>query len=81
MDYAHFLNEVKTKSDHEVQQLAMKYGLPLTSKEIRGLRPLLDHISFHWLFTGVPDSFISKVESVLGKEKTDYLFRKYMDTI
>ena len=80
MDYAQLLNEVKTRSDEEVRTLAWQYGVDLSLTEIRALRPLLDDVSFHWLFTGVPESFINKIRSAIGDKKTDILFQKYLDT-
>ena len=60
MDYVQFLNEVKTRSDAEVKVIARSYGIDLSTSEIRALRPLLDEISFHWIFTGIPEMFINK---------------------
>ena len=80
MDYAQLLNEVKTRSDEEVRTLAWQYGVDLSLTEIRALRPLLDDVSFHWLFTGVPESFIHKIRGAIGDKKTDILFQKYLDT-
>lgn len=80
MDYAQLLNEVKTKSDEEVRTLAWQYGVDLSLTEIRALRPLLDDVSFHWLFTGVPESFIHKIRGAIGDKKTDILFQKYLDS-
>ena len=81
MDYMHVLNEIKTKSDQEAKRLADSYGIELSIKEIRALRPLLDEISFHWLFTGIPESFINKVKHAVGDKKGEELFRKYLDMI
>ncbi|XUX07677.1 hypothetical protein QM454_12680 [Sporosarcina sp. UB5] len=75
------LNEIKMKSDEEAKLLADAYGLKLTIHEIRALRPLLDEISFHWLFTGVPESFIKKVKYAVGEKKGEELFRQYLDMI
>lgn len=80
MDYAQLLNEVKMRSDEDVKVLARQYGVDLSITEIRALRPLLDDVSFHWLFTGVPESFINKIRSAIGHKKTEILFQKYMDT-
>ena len=80
MDYAQLLNEVKMRSDEEVKTLAWQYGVDLSMTEIRALRPLLDDVSFHWLFTGVPESFINKIRRAIGDKKTDILFQKYLDT-
>ena len=80
MDYAQLLSEVKMRSDEEVKVLARQYGVDLSITEIRALRPLLDDISFHWLFTGVPESFLNKIRRAIGDKKTDILFQKYLDT-
>lgn len=80
MDYAQLLTEVKMRSDEEVKELAGQYGIDLSITEIRTLRPLLDDISFHWLFTGVPESFINKIRGAIGNKKTEILFQKYLNT-
>jgi hypothetical protein len=80
MDYVQFLNEVKTRSDAEVKVIASQFGIDLSKTEIRTLRPLLDEISFHWLFTGVPETFINKIRVVIGDKKTEMLFKKYLDS-
>lgn len=79
MDYVQILNEVKMSSDSEAQSLAASYGLHLSTSEIQALRLLLDDISFHWIFTGIPETFISKVRSAIGDQKTEQLLRMYMD--
>jgi hypothetical protein len=79
MDYLHLLNEVKMRSDREVKTIASAYGVDLSTKEIQALRPLLDEISFHWILTGIPESFINKIRKAIGNEKTDMLFRMYID--
>ena len=81
MDYMQILNEIKRKSDEEAKLLADAYGINLSIKEIRALRPLLDEISFHWIFTGIPESFIAKVKRAVGEKKGEELFRKYLDMI
>lgn len=81
MDYMQMLNEIKRKSDAEAKSLADAYGIDLSINEIRALRPLLDEISFHWLFTGIPESFIAKVKYAVGDKKGDELFRQYLDRI
>ncbi|MBE1553735.1 hypothetical protein [Sporosarcina limicola] len=80
MDYVQLLNEVKMRSDGEVQTIAWHYGIDLSKKEIGELRPLLNDISFHWIFTGVPESFLDKVKYAIGHEKTAILFQKYLDS-
>jgi hypothetical protein len=79
MDYVQLLNEVKARSDNEVQAIAKRYGIELSITEIRSLRPLLNELSFHWIFTGIPENFINKVVKAIGKEKTEYLFQMYLD--
>ncbi|MGN7388552.1 hypothetical protein [Sporosarcina sp. SAFN-015] len=81
MDYMQILNEIKRKSDEEAKLLADAYGINLSIKEIRALRPLLDEISFHWIFTGIPESFIAKVKRAVGEKKGEELFRQYLDMI
>lgn len=77
MDFMMFLNEVKMSSNVEVQSLAASYGVHFTLDEIQLLRPLLDDVSLHWLFIGIPKEFIAKVEAVLGPEKTEELLEMY----
>lgn len=81
MDYVQFINEVKTSSDSEVKSLASSYGLDLSLSEIRALRPLLDDISFHWIFTGIPEIFIKKVRIAIGNQKTEMFLRMYLDAM
>ena len=79
MDYMQFLNEVKSSSDSEVKRIAASYGIDLSTSEIRALRLLVDDISFHWIFTGIPEVFISKVRIAIGDQKTEQLLRMYYD--
>lgn len=79
MDYVQLLNEVKNSSDSEVKSIAASHGIQLSTAEIRALRLLVDEISFHWLFTGIPDLFISKVRIAIGDQKTEQLLRMYFD--
>lgn len=79
MELLQFINQLKTCSVEEAQQLASTYGIALTAAEIQALRPLLDEISFHWLFSGVPESFITKVKQAVGEKKGEELFRSYLD--
>lgn len=79
MDYLQLLGEVKASSNREIQKTALNYGIDLTDDEINALRPLLDDISFHWLFTGVPESFIMRIQEIIGYEKTAILLRMYQD--
>lgn len=76
MDILQLINEIRQKSDSEVEKMAKAYGVPLTKSEIKKLRPLLDEFSFHWLIVGVPKSIISKIEKVLGKEKANSIFEQ-----
>ena len=80
MDYLQLLNEIKTRNDHEVQKIAGSYGINLSITEIRALRPLLNDISFHWILTGIPESFINKVRNAIGDKKTEMLFKMYLDS-
>lgn len=79
VDYAQLLSEIKMRSDDEVKVIAKQHGIDLSTSEIRALRPLLDEVSFHWLFTGIPESFINKVRKAIGNKKTEILFKKYLD--
>lgn len=81
MDYMQFLNEVKTSSDSEVKSMAKSYGFDFSTAEIRALRPLLDDISFHWIFTGIPEVFIKKVRIAIGEKKTEKFLRMYLDAM
>ena len=76
-----FLNEVKSSSDSEAKRIAASYGIDLSTPEIRALRLLVDDISFHWIFTGIPEVFISKVRIAIGDQKTEQLLRMYYDAI
>lgn len=77
MDFITFLNEVKMSSNVEVQAIAASYGIDFSLEEIQALRPLLDEISFHWLFTGIPNQFIHNIEAILGPAKTADLLHMY----
>lgn len=77
MDFLQLVNEVKMSSDSEAKKVAASYGIELSTTEIQALRPLLDDISFHWLFTGIPKSFINKVENTIGSKKTKRLLHMY----
>lgn len=79
MDFMQLLNEVKTSSDYEVQSIAASYGVDFSITEIQALRPLLDDIAIHWIFTGIPESFIQKVEQAIGSQKTNEFLKMYMD--
>lgn len=71
------LADVKNRSDLEFQQIAYFYGVHLSIDEIQQMRPLLDEISIQWYFTGIPKSFIQRVEKTIGIEKTRQLLQIY----
>jgi len=79
MEYLQFINQVKMSSDAEVKKISASYGIDLSESEIKALRPLLDEISFHWLFTGIPETFMLKVQNIIGFEKTEILFHMYVN--
>ncbi|MFC4411104.1 hypothetical protein ACFOZY_11810 [Chungangia koreensis] len=74
MDILQLINEIRQKSDSEVEKLAKANGIPLSKSEIKKLRPLLEEFSFHWLIIGVPKSIIERIEKILGKEKANRIF-------
>lgn len=77
MDFLQFVNEVKTSSNQEVKSMAASYGLHFSIQEIEDLRPLVDEVSFHWFFTGIPQAFIQKVQQAIGAEKTNEILAMY----
>lgn len=79
LDYTRLLLEMKKRSDEEMLKMSKSYGLDFSVEEIRRLRPLLDEISMHWILTGVPESFISKVERILGQKRTHQLLEDYLN--
>lgn len=70
MELIKLISEVRQMSDSEAKKFAKTYGVSLSEKEIRRLRPLLDQFSFHWLLMGVPASIMQQVEQILGYERT-----------
>ncbi|EMR05923.1 hypothetical protein C772_02194 [Bhargavaea cecembensis DSE10] len=72
------ITDLKRMSDRELRELAAQYGVELSSEEVRKLRPLLDEVSFSFLWTGVPDSFIRKVEAIIGTERTRRIMEQYL---
>lgn len=70
--------DLKRMSDRELRELAAQYGVELSSGEVRKLRPLLDEVSFSFLWTGVPEPFIRKVESIIGPERTRRIMDQYL---
>lgn len=77
MNFLQFLNEVKMSSNEEVQAIAASYEVYFSIQEIELLRPLLDDVSLHWLFTGIPSSFIARVEQIIGTHQTNELLQMY----
>ena len=69
---------MKRMQEHELRELASQYGISLSSREVKRLRPLLDEVSPAWILTGVPDAFIWKVRNVIGDERTQELIDKYL---
>ena len=70
---------MKSRSDEEMYRLSRSYGLDFSVKEIQQLRPLLDEISMHWILTGVPETFISKVSRVIGEQRTHQILEDYLN--
>ncbi|GEM_PF-375900 len=79
MDYSRLLMDMKKKPDEEMYMLARSYGLDFSVEEIRQLRPLLDEVSFHWILTGVPETFVSKVAAVIGEGRTNQILEDYLN--
>lgn len=78
MDWLQLIQELKQMPDREAQRYAASYGVHLTVDEIRRLRPLLDEISIHWLFTGIPPSFVNRVAEIIGYERTKMYMEEYL---
>ena len=79
MDYVQLLNDLKISSDYELKTFASTYGIDLSTSEVSALRPLLDEVSFHWVFTGIPEIFIKKVRIAIGDRKAEQLLSMYFD--
>jgi len=79
MDYVQLLNDLKLSDDYELKSFASTYGIELSTSEVRALRPLLDEVSFHWVFTGIPELFIKKVRIAIGDQKAEQLLSMYFD--
>ncbi|WP_153733194.1 hypothetical protein [Sporosarcina obsidiansis] len=77
MDLLQLIQEIKQLSDAEAKQYAASYDVHLSVQEIQKLRPLLDEVSLHWLFTGIPTSFIEKISHIIGYEKTMLYLEEY----
>ncbi|MFC7364825.1 MULTISPECIES: hypothetical protein [Bhargavaea] len=70
--------DLKRMSDRELRELAAEYGVALSPEEVKKLRPLLDEVSFSFLWAGVPEPFIRKVEAVIGPERTRQIMEQYL---
>ncbi len=70
---------MKKRSDEDMFKLSRSYGLDFSVEEIRQLRPLLDEISMHWILTGVPETFVSKVSNVIGEQRTHQILENYLN--
>lgn len=81
LSFGKLIAEAKRKSDEEFQQIAQFYGVRLSIHEIQQLRPMLDDISIQWYFTGIPQSFIQRMERTVGKEKTKQLLLLYQSFV
>ncbi|WP_313234812.1 hypothetical protein [Sporosarcina ureae] len=77
MDLLQLIQEIKQLPDQEAVHYAASYGVELSIKEVQQLRPLLDEVSFTWLFTGIPSVFIEKITSIIGYEKTMLYMEQY----
>lgn len=77
LDLLQLIQEIKQLSDEEAVRYAAGFGVELSEREVGKLRPLLDEVSIHWLFTGIPSSFIEKVSAIIGYEKTMIYLDQY----
>lgn len=77
MDLLEFIQNLKSKSDAELAQMSKVLPVSLSKNEIKGLRPLLEKVSIHWAFTGIPSSFKKEIAKVIGKTKAKTLFNFY----
>lgn len=77
MDLLQLIQEIKQLSDEEAVRYAAGYGVELSADEVTKLRPMLDEVSVHWLFTGIPASFIERVSAIIGYEKTMIYLDQY----
>lgn len=73
-----FIEQFLTKSDKEIVKFARQYDVDLTLEEVQRLRPLSQKASVTWLITGIPNSFLKEVESIIGKKKLKKLL-KYLE--
>lgn len=77
MDLLEFIQNLKSKSDDELAEMSKVLPVSLSKNEIKGLRPLLEKVSIHWAFTGIPSSFKKEIAKVIGKPKAKTLFNFY----
>ncbi|MDV6377921.1 hypothetical protein ORD22_06550 [Sporosarcina sp. GW1-11] len=77
MDLLQLIQQIKMLSDDEAKRYAADNGVELSVREIQQLRPMLDEISFSWLFTGIPPAFIERVAQIIGYEKTILYLEQY----
>lgn len=70
-----FIEQFLSKSDREIVKFSREYGIDLTIEEVQRLRPLSERASITWLFTGIPNSFLKEVESIIGRKKLKKLLR------
>lgn len=74
MDLIDFVQDIKKKTDDEIATITKDFPVSLTKNEVKELRPLLDQVSFHWIFTGVPSSVKKEIAKVIGKSRAKALF-------
>lgn len=77
MDLSEFIQMTKKKSDQEIAKMTKDLPVMLTAEEIKGLRPILDKASFHWIFTGIPSAIKKEIAQILGKTKAKTLFNYF----
>ncbi len=70
-----FIEQFLSKSDKEIVKFSREYGIDLTIEEVQRLRPLSERASITWLFTGIPNSFLKDVETIIGRKKLKRLLR------
>lgn len=74
MELMEFIQDIKKKTDDEIATLTKAFPVSLTKNEVKELRPLLEQVSFHWVFTGVPSSVKKEIAKVIGKSRAKELF-------
>ncbi|HWK22378.1 MAG TPA: endonuclease IV [Ureibacillus sp.] len=75
MRQVEFIEQFLSKSDKEIVKFSREYGIDLTIEEVKRLRPLSERASITWLFTGIPNSFLKEVESIIGRKKLKKLLQ------